>query len=86
MCYYNMASINTSDHNQLQDDCSIYDDLESLLSEVQCLQELKMTTTVTKGVLSNIEIITKLEGEKRKNPSSERQSMYMYVNLHCILV
>ena len=61
-----MASINTSDHNQLQDNCSIYDDLESLLSEVQCLQELKMTTTVTKGVLSNIEIITKLEGEKRK--------------------
>ena len=45
---------------------SCSNDLEPLLLEIQSLDEFKILTDVSKGVLSNINLLLKLEGGKRK--------------------
>ena len=45
---------------------SCSNDLEPLLLEIQSLDEFKILTDVSKGVLSNIDLLLKIEGGKKK--------------------
>ena len=62
------------------------DELEPLLLEIQSLDEFKILTDVSKRVLTNIDLLLKLEGGKRMEAFISRLKEKIIINKHNVSV